>query len=229
MEACTEGGGTARRIIRLTYRGYLRIYRYILGLPGLFGILLLFAIIPPMEKMITDITGRLLTLLAIPFTEIKITKDGEVTRVEVVCPEPSRLIGWHGETLNSVQHVLKSILRTVQKSQRAPFIVMEVDGYRQMQEDKVKKIAEAKADFVRRTGARVTLSPMSPYFRRIVHTHVASRPDLADLTTESIGEGDYRQVVIRLKAGDRLSPKDTVSEELSPVMPGGDGLENLDV
>ena len=59
--------------------------------------------------------------------------------------------------------------------------------------------AEAKADFVRRTGARVTLPPMSPYFRRIVHTHVAVTPSLSDLTTESVGEGDYRQIVIRLK------------------------------
>jgi spoIIIJ-associated protein len=184
-----------------------------------------------MDKMIVDILGQLLNLLAIPFSDIKVTKDGEMIRVEVVSAEPSRLIGWHGETLNSVQHVLKSVLRTLQKTERAPFIVMEVDGYRQMQEEKVRKIAEAKADFVRRTGSRVTLPPMSPYFRRVVHTHVSTTPALADLMTESIGEGDYRQVVIRLKAGDKVSKKnETVSEELSPVMaPSDDGLENLDV
>ncbi len=184
-----------------------------------------------MDKMIVDILGQLLNLLAIPFSDIKVTKDGEMIRVEVVSAEPSRLIGWHGETLNSVQHVLKSVLRTLQKTERAPFIVMEVDGYRQMQEEKVRKIAEAKADFVRRTGSRVTLPPMSPYFRRVVHTHVSTTPALADLMTESIGEGDYRQVVIRLKAGDKVSKStETVSEELSPVMaPSDDGLENLDV
>ncbi len=184
-----------------------------------------------MDTMIVDTLGKLLTLLGIPFETINVTKDGEVTRVEVVCNEASRLIGWHGETLNAVQHLLKSILRTSQKLERAPFIVLDVDGYRLMQEDKVKKIAEAKADFVRRTGARVTLAPMSPYFRRVVHTHVASKPELADLVTESIGEGDYRQVVIRLKnGGSPAAGPSTVSEELSPVMaPGDDGLENLDV
>ncbi len=179
-----------------------------------------------MDELIVETTGKILQFLQIPFTEIKVKLDGDILRTEVVCPEPSRLIGWHGETLNSVQHLVKSMIRTAKKMEKAPFIVMDVDGYRIMQEDKVKRIAEAKADFVRRTGARVTLPPMSPYFRRIVHTHISSTPTLSDLTTESIGEGEYRQVVIRLRAGEKQQPSD-IGEELSPVM--DDGLENLDV
>ena len=180
-----------------------------------------------MDQMITDTLGKLLAFLSIPFESITVKQDGDVTRVDVVSAEPSRLIGWHGETLNSVQHLLKSLIRSMQKIERAPFLVVDVDGYRLMQEDKVKKIAEAKADFVRRTGARVTLSPMSPYFRRIVHMHISATPALADLATESVGEGDYRQVVIRLK-NEKQIPVET-SEELSPVMATDDGLENLDI
>jgi spoIIIJ-associated protein len=178
-----------------------------------------------MEKMIVDTVGTLLQQLAIPFETVTVKQEGDVTRVDVVSSEPSRLIGWHGETLNAVQHLLKSMIRTMKKMERAPFIVMDVDGYRLMQEEKVKKIAEAKADFVRRTGARVTLPPMSPYFRRIVHMHIAATPTLADLATESVGEGDYRQVVIRLKDGKQMES----GEELSPVMATDDGLENLDI
>ena len=177
--------------------------------------------------MIIDTLGQLLTFLQIPFTAIEVKQDGDIQRVNVTCQEPSRLIGWHGETLNSVQHLLKSVIRSMMKSERAPFLVVDVDGYRLMQEDKVRKIAEAKADFVRRTGARVTLSPMSPYFRRIVHMHVSNTPALSDLATESVGEGDYRQIVIRLK-NEKPQPSET-SEELSPVMPSDDGLENLDI
>jgi spoIIIJ-associated protein len=173
-----------------------------------------------MEKMIIDTLGQLLQFLQIPFTGITVKQEGDIQRVNVDCTEPSRLIGWHGEALNAVQHLLKSVLRTMTKAERAPFIVVDVDGYRLMQEDKVRKIAEAKADFVRRTGARVTLSPMSPYFRRIVHMHVASTPALADLATESVGEGDYRQIVIRLK--DESAVPGETSEELSPVL-AGDG------
>jgi predicted RNA-binding protein Jag len=96
-----------------------------------------------------------------------------------------------------------------------------------MQEEKVKKIAEAKADFVRRTGNRIALSPMSPYFRRIIHLYVANTPQLQDLTTESVGEGDYRQIVLKMK--DEKKSKFKTGEELAPVMAADDGLENLDI
>jgi spoIIIJ-associated protein len=180
-----------------------------------------------MNDMIVSTTGKILTLLGIPFSEVKVKEDGEMIRVEVVSDQPSRLIGWHGETLNAVQHLVKSMIRTEKKMEKAPFIVMDVDGYRLMQEDKVRRIAESKADFVRRTGARVTLPPMSPYFRRVVHMYISSTPGLSDLSTESIGEGDYRQVVIRLKNSKKEASD--AGEELSPVMATDDGLENLDV
>lgn len=183
-----------------------------------------------MNDLIIETTGNLLKFLSIPFTDIKVTQEADVTRVEVVSDQASRLIGWHGETLNAVQHLVKSMIRTVKKLERAPFIVVDVDGYRLMQEDKVRRIAEAKADFVRRTGARVTLPPMSPYFRRVVHMFISSTPGLTDLATESIGEGDYRQVVIRLKnAKAGAASEADAGEELSPVMATDDGLENLDV
>ena len=66
---------------------------------------------------------------------------------------------------------------------------------------------------------------MSPYFRRIVHLHVANAPTLADLTTESVGEGDYRQIVLKLK-----DEHAKIGEELTPVMSvQSDDLGNLDV
>lgn len=170
--------------------------------------------------------SQLLTHLSLAFDSLTVSAEGDITRVDIVSGEASRIIGWHGETLNSIQHLLKSIIRSAKKLDRTPFIVVDVDGYRRMQEDKVRKIAEQKADFVRRTGNRIALSPMSPYFRRIVHLHVASTPSLSDLTTESVGEGDYRQIVLKLK-----DEKGTAKsgEELSPVIEADDGLENLDI
>lgn len=172
--------------------------------------------------MIKDTLGTLLSLLPFSVTEIKVSEEGDITRVDLSSAEASRIIGWHGETLNAIQHMLKSIIRSKEKLDRSPFIVIDIDGYRRMQEEKVCKIAEQKADFVRRTGNRIALAPMSPYFRRIVHLHVASTPSLSDLTTESVGEGEYRQIVMRLK-------EEKGGEELSPVMAEDTGLENLDV
>jgi spoIIIJ-associated protein len=171
----------------------------------------------------------LLDHLQLQHGAITVRTEGDVTRVDIESTEASRIIGWHGETLNCVQHILKSMVRTKEKLERTPLIIVDVDGYRLMQEEKVKKIAEQKADFVRRTGNRIALSPMSPYFRRIVHLHIANTEGLQDLTTESVGEGDYRQIVLRLKDESKGS---TVKggEELSPVIAeANDGLENLDI
>ncbi|MFA6039558.1 MAG: R3H domain-containing nucleic acid-binding protein [Candidatus Peribacteraceae bacterium] len=174
-------------------------------------------------SMIKDTLGSLLKLLPFTFTDVQVLeeKDG-VTRVELVSTEASRIIGWHGETLNAIQHLAKSIIRAKENMERSPFIVVDIDGYRKSQEEKVCKIAEQKADFVRRTGNRIALAPMSPYFRRIVHLYVANSPQLQDLTTESVGEGEYRQIVMKLK-------EEKGSEELSPVMAEDTGLENLDI
>ena len=178
------------------------------------------------HALIKDTLGKLLTGLDLPYKDIVVSAEGDILRVDISSNEPSRIIGWHGETLNSLQHLVKSILRSQAKLERSPFIVLDVDGYRRVQEDKVRSVAEQKADFVRRTGSRVALAPMSPYFRRIVHMHVTNTPTLKDLTTESVGEGEYRQVVLRLKDEKTLKS----GEELSPVIESTqDGLENLDV
>lgn len=182
----------------------------------------------PMQDLIKPTLETLLNELALSFSKITIEEDGDIIRVDIESSEASRLIGWHGETINSIQHLLKSIIRAKQNAERAPFIVLDVDGYKKQQEDKVCHIAEQKVDFVRRKKTRVALPPMSPYFRRVVHLFISSNPDYADLTTESVGEGDYRQIVLRLKEGGLDE-----GEELQPVITEGEepvgGFENLDV
>ena len=176
------------------------------------------------SALITATVEGLLSYFGFKVDNVTAKEDGDLMRVDITSPEASRLIGWHGETLNSFQHLTKAIIRSKEKLDRSPFIVLDVDGYRALQENKVKQIAEQKAEFVRKTGNRIALSPMSPYFRRIVHLHVANTPNLSDLTTESVGEGEYRQIVMKLK-----EEKSRGSEELSPVFSKDDGLENLDV
>lgn len=183
-----------------------------------------------MEQTIKDLLTAMLATLDVDVRGVNIKKEekGDTLLVDIECEEPSRIIGWHGETLAAIQHILKSLVRSKENLARPPFILLDTDGYRSAQEDKVRRIAEEKVDFVRKTGNRVALRPMSPYYRRIVHTHIAATPALADVTTESIGEGDYRQVVLRLKdehahEGEELSPVMSETEDEKNV------FENLDV
>jgi spoIIIJ-associated protein len=185
-----------------------------------------------MEDSIKSTVAELLKHLGLSFTKISVDmSDAQMIRADIDSTEASRLIGWHGETINSLQHLLKAIIRSKERMEKSPFIVLDVDGYRRTQEDRVRHIAEEKADFVRRKKTRVALPPMNPYFRRIVHLFIANTPAMHDLTTESIGEGDYRQIVLKLKEGSIDE-----GEELSPVISSDDplakelqSLENLDV
>lgn len=187
------------------------------------------AILLPMDHALIQSTlTRLLQELGLSQSGITINKEGDLTRVEIASQDASRIIGWHGETLNAIQHLLKSIIRSAEKLDRTPFILLDVDGYRRIQEDKVKRIADQKADFVRRTGNRIALAPMSPYFRRIVHLYVADHPQMKDLMTESIGEGEYRQIVLRLKEEKKGGTMKS-GEELQPIISKDDGLDNLDI
>lgn len=178
-----------------------------------------------MSDLIHETLTALLTLLGFAVDGVTVKEEeGGIMRVDIASTDASRIIGWHGETLSALQSLVKSIVRSKKKLDRSPFIILDVDGYRRAQEEKVCRVADQKADFVRRTGSRVALQPMSPYFRRVVHLHVAHTPSLSDLVTESVGEGEYRQIVLRLK-----EEKGDASGELSPVMSTEDGLENLDV
>jgi len=184
------------------------------------------------NAQIEEILGSLLTHLNLPYDGFVITEGEGFTRVEIKSSKASHIIGWHGETLNSVQQLLKTIIRAKDNLERAPFIILDIDGYLKEKEQKVCRMAEQKADLVRRTGNRVALAPMSPYFRRVVHLYVANNGKMSDLTTESTGEGDYRQIVLKLKKGKAPSVgKQDADEELSPVMAdeGGDDLDNLDI
>src|SRR3989344_4833579 len=111
-----------------------------------------------MQDLIKDTLGKLLTELQLEFSEITVdASDTSMIRVDIISVNPSRIIGWHGETLNALQHLVKSIASTKEKMEKAPFIIVDVDGYRRDKEQKVCGMAEQKIDFVRRKKTRVSL------------------------------------------------------------------------
>ena len=101
------------------------------------------------------------------------------------------LIGRRGETLASLQYVVNLMVNRQLKS-RTTFGV-DVEGYRRRREESLKGLAQRMAERVRSTGQPVTLEPMPPNERRIVHLALAKDPTVI---TESVGEGDSRKVAI---------------------------------
>ncbi|MDO4503172.1 MAG: R3H domain-containing nucleic acid-binding protein [Coriobacteriia bacterium] len=101
------------------------------------------------------------------------------------------LIGRHGKTLESLQFLVSAIV-VREIGFRYP-VVVDVEGYKSRQRQKLESIALSAADRAARQGRNVKLHPMTPYERRIVH--IALRED-PRVTTASEGEGPNRHVVV---------------------------------
>lgn len=149
-----------------------------------------------MEKEINQIVSQFLAHLGLDFTDVSVQKQEEQFYINVTSDSPNLLIGHHGENLNAMQKVLKVIFHN--KFGEDTDIQFDVDHYRKRQEENVLAITQQKIDEARQTQTQTMLPPMSPYFRRVVHLFIRNG-EYTDLETESIGQGNYRQVVIKPK------------------------------
>jgi len=104
------------------------------------------------------------------------------------------LIGRRGQTLSCLQYIVRLILAHQMKT-RVP-IVIDVEGYRQRRCKALQALAWRVAEQIKVKGRPFTLEPMPAYERRIIHLTLANHPDV---TTQSIGVGEARKVVISSK------------------------------
>ncbi len=101
------------------------------------------------------------------------------------------LIGRRGETLQNLQFLLNLLVS--RRLHRWPYLLVDVEDYRQRRDASLKDLARRMADRVSHTHEPITLEPMPPYERRIIHLSLRDDPLVV---TQSIGEGDGRKVVI---------------------------------
>jgi spoIIIJ-associated protein len=149
-----------------------------------------------MDTVIQETVEEILTKLCTPFRKVRMEQqDNKTYRVNIESEEPSLLIGHHGENIYALQNIVRTILWS--KRDNEFNVVIDVDNYRKRQEDNVIKLAERKIETIRNTGETQSLPPMSPYFRRVIHLHIAANYD--DMETESVGEGDFRYLIIKPK------------------------------
>lgn len=104
------------------------------------------------------------------------------------------LIGRRGETLAALQLLVNLIVS--HRTKHRLRIAVDAENYRQRREENLRSLALRVAQQVRSYRRSIALEAMSPYERRIVHMALS---DSKDISTESIGEGDERRVVISLK------------------------------
>ena len=120
-----------------------------------------------------DVTGKQLNVVAINGDDL------------------GRLIGPRGDTLNSIQYITR-LMAGHKLRERANFVI-DVQGYRERREQALARLAERMAQKVVARRRPVSLEPMPPHERRIIH--MTLRND-KEVYTQSTGEGKRRKVRI---------------------------------
>ena len=158
--------------------------------------------LPPQEsdvaRIAQDVLEKLINLLGVegsvlpeahhPAEGVESTAS---TTFNVTGEDLGILIGRRGQTLTSLQYIVRLIVGHQTKNW-AP-ITIDVEGYKQRRYESLQALANRMAEQVKIKGTPFTLEPMPAYERRIIHLTLADHPDV---TTESIGVGESRKVVI---------------------------------
>jgi spoIIIJ-associated protein len=111
--------------------------------------------------------------------------------LEIQGRELGALIGRRGETLAALQYITRLIAS--RDLERRAHIVIDVEGYKARRETLLRRLAKRMAEQAVQRGRTVSLEPMPPHERRIIHLALRDNPNV---TTESVGEGDRRKVTI---------------------------------
>ncbi len=103
----------------------------------------------------------------------------------------NRLIGRRGDTLSSLQYVVRLICS--RRLERRANIIVDAAGYKAGRSKRLRGLANRMAKQAVQQGRTITLEPMHPNERRIIHLTLRGREDVS---TRSIGEGRARKVTI---------------------------------
>ena len=122
---------------------------------------------------------------------VKIDEDDKTIDVELKGDEMGVLIGKRGQTLDSLQYLISLVVN--KGTNEYIRVKVDTENYRQRRKETLENLAKNISYRVKRTKRPVSLEPMNPYERRIIH---ASLQNDKYVTTHSEGEEPYRKVVI---------------------------------
>jgi len=111
--------------------------------------------------------------------------------VDIMGRDLALLIGRRGENLSQLQYMVNLLVN--KRSDEWVRVILDVEGYRSQREESLIGLAERVARQVARNRRPISLEPMPPNERRIVHMTLKEMPDVR---TESSGEGEMRRVTI---------------------------------
>ncbi|HHV72163.1 MAG TPA: protein jag [Clostridia bacterium] len=125
---------------------------------------------------------------------VEVVSQGDPLKINLKGTRLGILIGRRGQTLDALQYLTNLVVN--KNSENRIKIILDIEEYRRRREQTLERLALRLAEQVRRKGKSITLEPMNPHERRIIHTTLQNNPYVV---TMSEGEEPYRKVIILAK------------------------------
>lgn len=151
------------------------------------------------EAIVQKFLGEIFRVMKIEAkVTVTISKEEFVVYINIEGEDMGVLIGKRGQTLDSLQYLTSLVINRSTSSYLK--VKMDTENYRARRKETLENLARNIAYKVKRTKRPVSLEPMNPYERRIIHSALQNDHFVE---THSEGEEPYRRVVITLKRGYR--------------------------
>lgn len=141
-------------------------------------------------EVATEVLDTLLGLLGVS-GKVEVVSAEIPLAFDITGDDLGILIGRRGQSLASLEYITKLIVTRRLETWRP--LSVDVAGYKKRRYDSLQRLAVYLAEQVKSTGRSITMEPMPADERRIAHLALADNPDV---TTQSIGEGEDRKVVV---------------------------------
>lgn len=127
---------------------------------------------------------------------IEILEGDESVQFIIKTQESGILIGENGQNFTAFNYLIKRIVdkKLKDKNEEKIHFLVDINDYQAKKIEELKSLAKMTAQRVRYFKKEIAMEPMNPYERRIIHATLTEYPDI---TTESVGEGQERRVVIK--------------------------------
>ena len=126
--------------------------------------------------------------------DVKYSEEDKSMDIDLSGDEMGVLIGKRGQTLDSLQYLVSLVVN--KDSEDYIRVKVDTENYRQRRKETLENLAKNIAYKVKRTKRAVSLEPMNPYERRIIHSALQND---RYVTTHSEGEEPFRRVVVTMK------------------------------
>lgn len=143
------------------------------------------------KKFLNDVFAAMNMTVVV---EIKYNEENKEMDVDLSGDDMGVLIGKRGQTLDSLQYLVSLVVN--KESDDYIRVKVDTENYRERRKETLENLAKNVAYKVKRTRRPVSLEPMNPYERRIIHSALQNDKYV---TTHSEGEEPFRKVVVTLK------------------------------